>query len=191
MKRLALSFCLVLAACGGGARDVSVNRAAPLVAEPIGDIRGPGGCGVVDAYRVTEAAGVTLSRPATIRLPTAERLAVWLRDAAIPIIGTRGGGLARIEVAAHYACRTRNSQRGARLSEHALGNAIDISAFILADGTRISVTEWRGRNGSVLRRLHASACGPFGTVLGPDSDRFHQDHFHFDIADYRGGAYCR
>ena len=97
-----------------------------------------------------------------------------------------------ITVPSHYACRTRNSQRGARLSEHAKGNAIDISAFTLADGTRLTVLgDWNGRNSRTMRRLHASACGPFGTVLGPNSDRHHRDHFHFDVADYRSGPYCR
>ncbi len=190
MKKLALTMLLALAACGGGSRADTINRGG-LVAEKIGNIPGPGACGVKNAYRVTEAAGVKLSQPATIRLATAQRLDSWLRNHAAPIIGIRGGGLVGIQVAAHYACRNRNNRAGGRLSEHAKGNAIDISAFILADGTQITVLGWRGRDGNVLKRLHASACGPFGTVLGPESDRHHQDHFHFDIADYRSGPYCR
>jgi hypothetical protein len=189
MRHVAWLLVFVLAACGGRSSDKIVRGG--LEAESIGSISGPGACGVPKAYRVTQAAGVKLSQPATIRLATAQRLDWWLRNQAIPIIGNRGGGLVGIQVAAHYACRTRNSRRGARLSEHAKGNAIDISAFILADGTRLTVLGWRGRDSKVLRRLHASACGPFGTVLGPESDRFHQDHFHFDMADYRNGAYCR
>ncbi|MEO0917580.1 MAG: extensin family protein [Pseudomonadota bacterium] len=188
MRSLVFLALFALAACGGGADKLDRRG---LVAERIGDVSGPGGCGVPNAYRVTEAAGVRLSQAATLRRATAETLDGWLRNQAIPIIGNRGGGLVGIQVPAHYACRTRNSRRGARLSEHAKGNAIDISAFILADGSRIEVTGWRGANGSLLKRLHASACGPFGTVLGPDADRFHQNHFHFDIAGYRNGAYCR
>ena len=189
MKYLAIPLFLALAACGGGGAE-KINRSG-LVAQKIGTVPGPGPCGVKNAYRVTEAAGVKLSQPATIRLATAQRLDEWLRDHAIPIIGNRGGGLVGIQVPSHYACRTRNSRSGAKISEHAKGNAIDISAFILADGTRITVLGWRGRDGRVLKRLHASACGPFGTVLGPESDRHHQDHFHFDIAEYRSGPYCR
>lgn len=185
---LVIALTLALAACGGGrGGDVS-----GLVAEKRGYVRGPGACGVKDAYVVRAAAGVRLTQPATLTRAAAERLEGWLRREAIPAIGRRGGGLAAIQVAAHYACRTRNNRSGARLSEHALGRAIDISAFILADGTRITVLEgWNGRDSRLLRRLHRSACGPFGTVLGPNSDRFHRDHFHFDIASYRGGAYCR
>jgi hypothetical protein len=190
MKFMPVVMLLALAACGGGG-GVDVLSRGGLVAEKLGSVSGPGRCGVPNAYRVTEAAGVKLSQPATLRRATAERLDGWLRNHAIPIVGNRGGGLVAIQVPAHYACRTRNSQPGARLSEHAMGNAIDISAFILADGSRISVDEWRGSNGLILRKLHASACGPWGTVLGPESDRHHQDHFHFDIADYRNGSYCR
>ena len=187
---LAFGLVVVLAACGAGSGDLGDRPG--LQAEKLGNISGPGGCGVSDAVRVTSAAGVRLSQPATITRETALTLDLWLRNHAIPAIGRHSGGLVQIRVASHYACRTRNSRPGARLSEHARGRAIDISAFILADGTRISVLEgWNGQDSRLLRRLHSSACGPFGTVLGPNSDRHHRDHFHFDIADYRSGSYCR
>ncbi len=100
-----------------------------------------------------------------------------------------GGGLSELEVAASYVYRTRNNQRGAKISEHASGNAIDISGFVLADGKELIVAEDWGM--AVMKELHADACGPFGTVLGPDSDRFHYNHFHFDTAAYRSGPWCR
>ncbi len=185
---VAIALILPLAACGGGG---DLDRSG-FQAERIGNVPGPGACGVKDAYRVTSVAGVRLSQPATINRKTLATLERWMRQHAIPIIGRKGGGLVGISVPAHYACRTRNSRPGARLSEHAKGNAIDISAFKLADGTVLSVlSDWNGSNSATMRRLHASACGPFGTVLGPNSDRHHQDHFHFDTADYRSGSYCR
>ena len=191
MKWTALALCLTLAACGGGTDSSRLDRPG-LQAQKIGTVPGPGACGVPNAFKVTSAAGVRLSQPATLSRRAAVQLDSWLRHHAIPTIGNKGGGLVQIQVAAHYACRTRNNRPGARLSEHALGNAIDISAFVLADGTRLTVlNDWRGRNGQLMKRLHASACGPFGTVLGPNSDRHHQDHFHFDVAEYRGGSYCR
>ena len=100
--------------------------------------------------------------------------------------------IASIAPVASYACRTRNSRPGAKLSEHAKGNAIDIAAFTFSDGANISVLNgWRGEGSTYLRRVWKSACGTFGTVLGPESDRFHQDHFHFDTAKHFGGPYCR
>jgi hypothetical protein len=41
-----------------------------------------------------------------------------------------------------------------------------------------------------LRRLHAGACGVFGTVLGPEANAAHHDHFHFDLAARKHGALC-
>lgn len=165
-----------------------------LAGAPLPEIPGRlPGCGVEAPVRITRAAGIALSQPATLDCRTARTLSAWLRDAVQPAIGSRGGGIAGIEVAAHYACRTRNNRPGAKISEHGRGRAIDISAFRLADGTRITVLAgWRDRRqGRILRRLHEAACGPFGTVLGPAADRFHQDHFHFDTARYRVGSYCR
>lgn len=189
MKNLALFLiCTLLTACGGG-RDLQVPG---LVAEKKGTIHGPGGCGVDDAFLVTEAAGVRLSQPALLTEEAARALNAWVANRAIPAIGRKGGGLVELRVASHYACRSRNSRPGARLSEHARGRAIDISAFVMADGSRLVVEDdWSGDDGRLLRRLHASACGPFGTVLGPEADAHHRDHFHFDVADYRSGAYCQ
>ena len=163
-----------------------------------GDVVGfvPGkinGCGVEDAVRVRSVSGVALSRQAVMDCVTAKSLKRWIGTGMKPAVGSSGGGVARIDVVASYACRSRNSQKGNRISEHGKGRAVDIAAFTLHDGTEISVlNDWdNGRKGRILRGMHKSACGPFGTVLGPESDRHHRDHFHFDTARYRGGAYCR
>lgn len=191
MRLVAICLIVVLAACG---RTEAPQAVAPgdIVAEKIASVRGPGRCGIEDAWLVREVAGVRLSRPARLSRRAMVALDEWVALHAIPAIGTRGGGLAELTVAADYACRTRNNRRGARLSEHGLGNAIDISAFVLRDGVRFTVlNDWNSDNRSVMRRLWRGACGPFGTVLGPDSDVFHRDHFHFDVAEYRSGPFCR
>ncbi len=38
-----------------------------------------------------------------------------------------------------YSCRGMNGNPHAHISEHAFGNALDIAAFTLADGRRITV----------------------------------------------------
>lgn len=151
------------------------------------------GCGIPEPVRVREIDGITLAQPATINCDTAMALQEWLTDAVVPAVGRRGGGVASLRVIASYSCRTRNNQPGARLSEHATGNAVDIAAIGLVDGSEISVLhDWdNGREGRILHDLHNAACGTFGTVLGPGADRHHRDHFHLDVAAYRGGAYCR
>lgn len=162
-----------------------------------GDVVGavPGrikGCGVSEAVRLRSVSGVTLSQPALIDCNTARALKTWTEKSAKKVLRGVGGGLAGYQVAAHYACRTRNNQKGARISEHGRGRAIDISGFVLKDGSRLTVlNDWNSKHGKSMKALHKGACGPFGTVLGPRSDRFHRDHFHFDTARYRSGAYCR
>lgn len=150
------------------------------------------GCGVKEAVRLKSVSGVALSQHAVIDCATAKAIKSWTEKGAKPALRNIGGGLASYRVAAHYACRTRNNQRGARISEHGRGKAIDISGFVMKDGTTLTVlNDWNSRNGRALKSMHKAACGPFGTVLGPNSDRFHRDHFHFDTARYRSGPYCR
>ncbi len=151
------------------------------------------GCGVSNPVRVTAVDGVTLTSPATINCTAAKALKKWVTQSVKSTVGRSGGGVKSLKVVAHYACRTRNNRSGAKISEHGKGNAIDIAAINLVDGTSITVLHgWRNRSQSkILKRVHRDACGTFGTVLGPNADRYHQDHFHFDVARHRGGAYCR
>jgi hypothetical protein len=171
----------------------SVCGVRSIRGKAVSRINGKGRCGIANPVKVTEVAGISLTREITMNCTTAKRLDNWVSKSAKPVIGRKGGGLAAIQVIGGYSCRTRNSKRGAKLSEHAKGNAVDIAGFKLRNGTVYSVKKnWRGgKAGRTLRKLHKSACGPFGTVLGPNSDRHHHDHFHFDVAKHRGGAYCR
>lgn len=169
-----------------GVRDLQGVRLAPIASRVQG-------CGLEEPVQLTAVDGIPLSQPATIDCPTALALRAWVKDAVLPTVGGKGGGVARIEVAASYTCRPRNNQRGARISEHGRGRAIDIAGITLQNGSTLSVLRgWRDETqGPILQKLHRAACGPFGTVLGPNSDRFHQNHFHFDTARYRSGPYCR
>lgn len=157
-------------------------------------ISGQGGCGVKNPVKLTEVDGVKMTREVSIGCNTAKAFYTWVQKGAKPAVGRNGGGLAKVQVIGGYACRNRNSAKNGRLSEHAKGNALDIAGFILKDGTSVSVLrDWRSRSkGSMLKRMHKTACGPFKTVLGPNANKFHQDHFHFDVAQHRGGGtYCK
>ncbi|HGG05590.1 MAG TPA: extensin family protein, partial [Aliiroseovarius sp.] len=142
---------------------------------------------------VTSVSGVRLTTAATLSCETAKALNTWVRRGVMPAVGNRGGGLASLKVIAHYSCRTRNNQPGAKISEHGRGKAIDIAGIYLNNGDYISVLEgWRSRRDArLLKAMHRSACGIFGTVLGPDANRFHRDHLHVDTAHYRSGSYCK
>lgn len=162
--------------------------------EPVGRVRGKWrGCGMTEAVRVHTVAGIALSQSSLMDCRTAAALRTWVEDTAKPVLANEGGGLKSLRVVSHYFCKTRNNQPGARISEHGRGRALDISAFELKDGSAITIAQgWNDEQaGDVVRQLHEGACGPFGTVLGPDSDRFHTGHFHLDTARYRDGPYCR
>ena len=169
----------------------SVCNDPAILGTSIADIKGAKkGCGVDNPVRITSVDGVALSTPATIDCDTARALREWVTAEVKPAFG--GAGVTGLRVAAHYACRGRNNKKGARISEHGRGKAIDIAGFILANGTEISVLKhYKSQQGKPIRSAHKGACGIFGTTLGPGSDGYHQDHLHLDTARYRSGSYCK
>lgn len=177
-------------AAGGSCR----GSGFAIVATPLPPIDDAGACGIEQPFRVEQVAGVTLSPPATLRCETATALGRWLRETAQPAARTHlGQEISGLRVAASYVCRGINRQPGARLSQHALGRAIDISRVSLAGGESVGLPDAWGAGGgeqAFIQALWRGACGPFTTVLGPDSDRFHQDHLHFDVKPRRS-PYCR
>lgn len=162
---------------------------------PIDDLLTGGGCNSANAVRLTGLAGdetrFAVTNTDRIACPLAQTVASWARygvdRAARQMLGS---GLARIETFGAYSCRTVAG--GSRLSAHANANALDVSAFVLADGRRIAVkSHWDGGSEMerrFLRVIHASACKRFGTVLGPDYNAAHADHFHVELG---GAAFCR
>ena len=185
---------------GPGAREETAG-AAPgglcgdprLAGRAQAPIDGPGRCGIDAPVELTHVLGIALTPAAVINCRTAGIFANWLEKGPMrEAPRTLGAKITKVRVAASYACRSRNSRPGARLSEHALGNAVDVRAFQLSDGREISpLRSWgKGEAGRFLKAAWSSACGPFGTVLGPGSDGYHMDHLHFDSAR-RSQAYCR
>ena len=152
---------------------------------------GPSACGAERPFEMVAAANgrVALKPPALLRCPMIPQVDRWVVNVVEPAARhTYGASLAEITVAGSYACRPINHVSGGTLSEHGRANALDVSGFTLTDGTRIRVKSgWRGdaRQRAFLRAVHDGACAQFSTVLGPDYDAAHRDHFHVDLA-YRG-----
>ena len=144
------------------------------------------GCGVDDPVQVSMVAGISLSQAATMDCNTALALKRWINEGVRPTFGK--DKVVQFQVAAHYICRSRNNVRGAKISEHGRGRAIDISAFVLASGKVLTVASNFGRQ---IRAAYKAACGIFGTTLGPGSDGYHEDHIHLDTANHGNGPYCR
>ena len=95
-----------------------------------------------------------------------------------------GARVVEIRQISAYSCRGMNGNPNAHISEHAFGNALDIAAFTLADGRRISVKDgWHGlpEEQGFLRDVQGAACQQFNTVLAPGSNQYHDDHIHVDL----------
>ncbi|RYY93755.1 MAG: hypothetical protein EON61_24585 [Alphaproteobacteria bacterium] len=83
-----------------------------------------------------------------------------------------------------YSCRRVNSAKEGRWSQHATGDAVDISGFRLADGTKIMVKDEFGKDtskGRFLKEVRDKGCDLFSTTLSPDYNKLHADHLHFDM----------
>ncbi|MCP5396478.1 MAG: extensin family protein [Sphingomonadaceae bacterium] len=153
------------------------------------------GCSTLNSVRIAKLRGdeghFELSNLGPVACPTATAFSGWARfgvdRAARQLLGSP---LARIETMGSYSCR--NVAGSSKRSAHARAEAIDVAAFVLEDGRRISVVgDWS--NGTeaerqFLRVVHQSACKRFGTVLGPQYNAAHRDHFHLEQG---GGGFCR
>jgi hypothetical protein len=162
-----------------------------LSGERLSPIDDAGACGIERPVSLSGVAGVVLEPQPTLSCDVALALQDWLEDVAKPAFEEDGPELVGLHIAAGYVCRNVNYAEEGEVSEHARGQAIDISGFRRADGSNVSVLDgWSSpAHGDLLRKVHEDACGIFNTTIGPDSDALHADHFHYDVADRRR-PYC-
>jgi len=224
-----------------------------------------GQCGTPAPLALKSAGGkdkVEFAPAPTMNCRLAASMGEWvdkvLQPAAQQSLGSR---ITRILGSGSYSCRNIYGNPKLSLSEHATGNAIDIAAFVTADGRTITVKkswgpterdivaakkkaekkllsakspekakadetaavtptpsiEEAGKKAEVkqkgrvqktdfkpeavkpaeaasvdlkpattkeavfLKRLHTGSCGLFATVLGPEANEAHRDHFHLDM----------
>ena len=163
-----------------------------LLGRPLPEIRGEQGCGIAAPISLSAAAGVALQPAATLDCQAARALAGWVEEGATPAFAARGAKLRALAVADAYSCRKRNRTAAGKLSEHALGHAIDVGGFRFGGGAAVTVRDgWDSAAwGATLRQLQDAGCGRFGTVLGPEANPLHADHLHFDVASRRSGPWC-
>jgi len=134
---------------------------------------------------VTAVGPVAVKPAATLACPIVSVLGHWL-DSSVQPAAQRwfGARVVEIKQISAYSCRGMNGNANAHISEHAFGNALDIAAFTLADGRRITVKDgWHGlpEEQGFLRDVQGAACQQFTTVLAPGSNAYHYDHIHVDL----------
>ncbi|AKM07102.1 extensin [Pelagerythrobacter marensis] len=156
------------------------------------DARGEGACRRPDRTVIDNLALGPSVPPTTC--PIGVGLTIWLRDVVQPAARRHfGEAVRRVDHLGAFSCRRLYGRAEGRWSEHATGNAIDVGAFVLADGRRITVLgDWEGgaSERSFLREVRDGACPLFATVLSPEYNAAHADHFHFDQAGRYTGV-CR
>jgi hypothetical protein len=135
---------------------------------------------------VTGSVGPVAIKPtATLACPIVSALDRWLAEVVQPA-SMRWFGVRVVEIKqiSAYSCRGMNGNPHAHISEHAFGNALDIAAFVLADGRRVTVKDgWKGlaEEQAFLHDVQGGACQIFATVLAPGANVYHYDHIHVDL----------
>ncbi len=154
--------------------------------------QGEGPCARPDRTQLSQYP-LSPNRPATT-CPVAAAMELWRSQSVEPAArAIFGSGLARMEHMGVTNCRRIRGSFSNAWSQHSTGNAIDISAFVLEDGTRITlIDDWNegGDKARFLRQIRDEACGLFATVLSPDFNAAHADHFHLDQQSRWAGV-CR
>ncbi|HEX7821896.1 MAG TPA: extensin family protein [Sphingobium sp.] len=176
-------------------RQCTANLTALAVQfQPLPNQTKGAGCALIGTIKLLDY-GTPTTNLGPMTCPIATRFTAWVRNGVHPAARLYlGADVATVETFGTYACRdiVGNPNMAGKRSEHAHANAIDISAFTLTDGRRISVEKnWRsdGPEAQFLRRIHDSACKRFPTVLSPDYNAAHYNHFHFDMGGK--GGFCR
>lgn len=165
------------------------NQKALIRTQPVAD--SAGACPLHNVVRVRDFGPVSLNSSFLASCPLALSSALFVSQQARPL--TRiwtGNELVRIEHLGSYACRNIYHRPDARRSEHATAEALDISAFRLANGERVTILHgWRStKTQPWLQALLTASCGYYGNGLGPEYNAAHANHFHLGM---RGFGLCR
>ncbi|MEM7214882.1 MAG: extensin family protein [Pseudomonadota bacterium] len=155
-------------------------------------------CGERSPLEVREIAGIKLTAKAVLNCRMATETAHWIGDlnrAAEEVLATK---VSSIATSTSFLCRRRNNAPDGKISEHGFANALDIIGFNFEDGSRVTlIDDWpqpavptegedipatdRTPEYRFLRTVRDKACERFTTVLGPEANALHADHFHFDL----------
>lgn len=180
---------------GIATRERVYQTACPAVlsGEVVADIAPPesdGQCGIrsplaIEALDVGSGP-VEVTGGAEINCPMATALRDWAQEVSAYAEAVLGSPLAGLTSGPGYTCRLRNNAETGFVSEHGFGNAMDVLAFTLEDGRTFSVLDtWADAPESLeedfMAFAHSAACGKFTTVLGPEANAAHANHFHLDL----------
>ena len=166
-----------------------VNQKKLIRTQAVADSGGE--CPLNNVVRVRDFGPVSLNGSFLASCPLALSSALFVSQQARPLTKRfTGSELTRIEHLGSFACRNIYHRPDARRSEHATAEALDIAAFRLANGERVTVLNgWKSaKTQPWLKALLAASCGYYGNGLGPEYNAAHASHFHLGM---RGFGLCR
>jgi hypothetical protein len=117
-------------------------------------------------------------------------LTKWVEGVSAEAERHLSGPPAKILIGTSYECRGQNRQAGAKLSEHAFANGVDVMGFAFRARPTIAIAPRTGDAPEALFQaaVRQKACAYFSTVLGPGSDAAHANHLHLDMRARRPGS---
>lgn len=147
-----------------------------------------GQCGAEKPLKLASLKGVAVEPPATLVCGAAEALARWTTEVQFAAERELGQPLTSLSVGS-YECRGQNHSTDAKLSEHALANAVDVMGYGFSGRApiRVGASVAGTPEASFQAAAQAKACGFFRTVLGPGSDAAHANHLHLDERERNAG----
>jgi hypothetical protein len=159
--------------------------------EPLPPLPASADCDAVKPLQVLSlASDLALAAPATLTCRMTEALAKWAAEAVIPAAEEQFKAKpSAMFIGTSYACRPRNNRSGAKLSEHAAANALDVAGFKFDHEADVRVADSHAPDSPEARFLadiRAKACAYFRTVLGPGTDPEHSSHYHLDLRQRQG-----
>ena len=131
--------------------------------------------------------GVELVPASLMACPVAESLARWMSEVVAPEAERQfQSAPTKLLIGTSYQCR--DQRNGAKLSEHALGNGVDIMGFEFAKRSPLAIASQSESSpeANFQSAIQKAACPIFNTVLGPGSDAAHGDHLHLDLRQRKG-----
>ncbi|NIX92773.1 extensin family protein [Pseudomonas fulva] len=145
-------------------------------------------CPLSNVWRI-EGGQARLSSSFLASCPLAVAYALFERHGLQPVAQrVLGQPVVQVDHLGSFACRNVYNRKAGRLSQHASANALDIAGFRLRDGQRIVLArDWQGNGNKAvfLREVRQAACEHFSTVLGPEYNAAHRDHFHVDMGRWQ------
>ncbi|MES2606515.1 MAG: extensin family protein [Pseudomonadota bacterium] len=146
-------------------------------------------CPLSNVVRVRSTA-IGFNAPFTLSCPLLVRWVMFEQQALQPLaLKHQGSALTKVEHFGTFACRNVYGRATGRRSQHSTASAFDVAAFTFENGAVANVLkDWDAeedpQNSAFLHAVHDEACRYFGTVLGPDYNQPHENHFHLDTSNF-------